>query len=657
MAKNITSRFKKAWNVFFNKDPTLDNTYTYSVGNYYRPDRNRLSCGNEKTIINSIYTRIALDVSSTEIKHVRTDSDGKFIEEINSGLNYCLNVESNIDQTGNAFIMDLVMSMLDEGVVAAVPTVYYTDDNPSSNSIIIEKMRIGQITEWHPYFVKVSLYNEDTGQKEEVKVLKSRVAIIENPFYSVMNEPNSTLKRLTRKLNLLDTIDEQSGSGKLDIIIQLPYTVRSQLKKDLAEERRKAIEDQLAGSKYGIAYIDSTEHITQLNRPAENNLLTQIEYLTKNLYAQLGITNEILDGTANEQTMQNYIKRTIEPIINAITEEFERKFLTKTARSQHQAIMAFTNMFRIIPLNQLADIADKFTRNEILTSNEIRQIIGFKPSSEPNANELRNKNLPQEENQNGMENAINIEESKEWFPKDEYESAIKNIDGFDSQLNELSKQLNNGELKHYASKYYDPVKAHEYYERTKELKGKNASTSSLNDEGKAAVKMVKESIAQDKKQDIADAVSKYSNKIKKLRDENNAKIKQFSKSMSNDIERIKENIKKYGNSNPRIKAEANNKIAKLKEQNVIERARLKEEYKNSANNLKLSKAESISKIKTDYDNQYQTELNAIKSNSAYAKTTTKKATTKKETSNLANASLEERKVAARKKLKEYFNNK
>ena len=513
-------------------------------------------------------------------------------------------------------------------------------------------MRIGQITEWHPYFVKVSLYNEDTGQKEEVKVLKSRVAIIENPFYSVMNEPNSTLKRLTRKLNLLDTIDEQSGSGKLDIIIQLPYTVRSQLKKDLAEERRKAIEDQLAGSKYGIAYIDSTEHITQLNRPAENNLLTQIEYLTKNLYAQLGITNEILDGTANEQTMQNYIKRTIEPIINAITEEFERKFLTKTARSQHQAIMAFTNMFRIIPLNQLADIADKFTRNEILTSNEIRQIIGFKPSSEPNANELRNKNLPQEENQNGGENTIDIDENKEWFPKDEYESAIKNIDNFDYQLDELSKQLNHGELKHYASKYYDPVKAHEYYEKTKELKGNTTSISSLNDEGKAAVKMVKESIAKDKKQDIADTTLKYSNEIKKLRDENNAKIKQFSKSMSNDIKRIRENVKKYGNSNPRIKAEANNKIAKLKEQNTIERARLKEEYQNSVNSLKTSKTEAISKIKTDYDNQYETELNAIKNNSDYAKTTTKK-----ESSNLANVSLEERKEAARKKLKEYFNNK
>ena len=653
MAKKISSRFKKAWNVFFNKDPTFDKTYTYSVGSSYRPDRNRLSYGNEKTIINSIYTRIALDVSSTEIKHVRTDSDGKFIEEINSGLNYCLNVESNVDQTGNAFIMDLVMSMLDEGVVAAVPTIYYTDDNnPLSSSIVIEKMRIGQITEWHPYFVKVSLYNEDTGQKEEVKVLKSRVAIIENPFYSVMNEPNSTLKRLTRKLNLLDTIDEQSGSGKLDIIIQLPYTVRSQLKKDLAEERRKAIEDQLAGSKYGIAYIDSTEHITQLNRPAENNLLTQIEYLTKNLYAQLGITNEILDGTANEQTMQNYIKRTIEPIINAITEEFERKFLTKTARSQHQAIMAFTNMFRIIPLNQLADIADKFTRNEILTSNEIRQIIGFKPSSEPNANELRNKNLPQEENQNGGENTIDIDENKEWFPKDEYESAIKNIDNFDYQLDELSKQLNHGELKHYASKYYDPVKAHEYYEKTKELKGNTTSISSLNDEGKAAVKMVKESIAKDKKQDIADTTLKYSNEIKKLRDENNAKIKQFSKSMSNDIKRIRENVKKYGNSNPRIKAEANNKIAKLKEQNTIERARLKEEYQNSVNSLKTSKTEAISKIKTDYDNQYETELNAIKNNSDYAKTTTKK-----ESSNLANVSLEERKEAARKKLKEYFNNK
>lgn len=393
MAENFLTRLKHGWNAFLSRDPTSHSS-DLGPGYYYRPDRARFTRGNEKTIVTSVYNRIALDVASIRIEHVRLDENNRYIETIDSGLNNCLTLDSNLDQTSRAFWQDVVMSMFDEGVVALVPTDTTFDPN-ITNSYDIHSMRTGRIIEWFPKHVKLEAYNENTGKKEQIIVPKSTVAIVENPLYAIINEPNSTMQRLIRKLGILDAIDEQSGSGKLDLIIQLPYTIKTDLRRQQAENRRKDIEMQLTGSKYGIAYVDSTEKITQLNRPIENNLMKQIEYLTSMLYSQLGITQSILDGTADEQTMLNYINRTIEPIISAIVDEMKRKFLTKTARSQRQSIAFFRDPFKLVPVNQIAEIADKFTRNEITTSNEIRQVIGMKPSNDPKADKLINSNISQ----------------------------------------------------------------------------------------------------------------------------------------------------------------------------------------------------------------------------------------------------------------------
>lgn len=393
MEQSFGSRLKHAWDVFRSREPTRYYSDT-GPSYYYRPDRVRFTKGNERSIVTSVYNRIALDVSSISIKHCKLDENGRYMSDINSGLNECLNLQANIDQTGRAFIQDVVISMLDEGCVALVP-VDTTFDPELTGSYDIQSMRTGKIIEWYPEHVKVQVYNEKTGKKEDVTVPKSIVAIIENPLYAVINEPNSTMQRLVRKLSLMDVTDEQTASGKLDLIIQLPYVIKTEARRQQADQRRKDIEMQLAGSKYGIAYTDGTEHITQLNRSVENNLMKQVEYLTNMLYSQLGITQTILDGTADEQTMLNYYSRTIEPIISAITDEMKRKFLTKTARTQMQSIMFFRDPFKLVPVNNIAEIADKFTRNEIMTSNEIRQIVGMKPSKDPNADELRNKNLSQ----------------------------------------------------------------------------------------------------------------------------------------------------------------------------------------------------------------------------------------------------------------------
>lgn len=383
-------RLQHGWNAFMNKDPTT-NHFDYGMGYTHRPDRPRLTRGNEKTIATSVINRIALDVAATNIRHCRMDENERYTETLDSKLNNCLNLEANIDQTGRAFIQDVVMSMLDEGVVALVPID--TTINPSSGSFDIVTMRTGKILEWYPMHVKVRVYNERTGDKEDIVIHKSKVGIVENPLYAVLNEPNSTMQRLIRKLSLLDIVDEQSSAGKLDLIIQLPYVIKSEARRQQAEARRKDIEMQLSGSKYGIAYTDGAERITQLNRSLENNLLKQIEYLTNMLFGQLGITQSILEGTADEQTMLNYYSRTIEPIISAIVDEMKRKFLSKTARTQLQTIMFFRDPFKLVPVNQLAEIGDKMTRNEIMTSNEMRQVIGLKPSSDPKADELRNSNL------------------------------------------------------------------------------------------------------------------------------------------------------------------------------------------------------------------------------------------------------------------------
>lgn len=395
MALTFGSRFKRAWNIFMNRDPTPD--YAKGTTTYYRPDRRRSPIRNEQTIVTAIENRIALDVASVRLEHIRVDENRRYKEEIDSDLNECLNVEANLDQTGRAFIQDVAFSALEEGVVAVVPVDVSVDLNDlnTSEAFKIYSMRTGKIVGWKPSYVTVELYNEKTGKKQEVTVPKRRTAIIENPFYSVMNAPSSTLQRLIRKLSLLDVIDEQSGSGKLDLIIQLPYVIKTETRRKQAEERRAEIERQLSGSKYGIAYTDGTERITQLNRAVENNLLKQIEYLTAMLYSQLGITEEIMNGSADEKTMLNYTNRVVEPILSAIANEFTRKFLTKTARSQGQMISFFQDPFRLVPVSSIAEIADKFTRNEIMTSNEIRQIVGMKPSDDPNADELRNKNLSQ----------------------------------------------------------------------------------------------------------------------------------------------------------------------------------------------------------------------------------------------------------------------
>ena len=405
------NRLKHGWNAFVNnRDPT----YTVDLGQSYsrRPDMPRFSRGNERSIVTAVYNRIALDVSAINFRHCKLDKNERFLSTVNSGLNSCLNVEANLDQTGRAFIQDVVMSMLDEGKVAIVP-VDTTLDPKQSGAYDINSMRTAKILEWYPAHVKVYVYNERTAKKEELILPKRMVSIIENPLYAVINEPNSTMQRLIRKLNLLDYIDEQSGSGKLDLIIQLPYLIKTEQRRQQAEQRRKEIEAQLSGSKYGIAYTDGTEKVTQLNRSVENNLMKQIEYLTSMLYSQLGITQTILDGTADDKTMLNYYSRTIEPIVSAIVDEMKRKFLTKTARSQMQTIMFFRDPFKLVPINDIAEIADKFTRNEILTSNEIRQIVGFKPSDDPKADELINSNINHSEELNPPSQPISEDDTSE----------------------------------------------------------------------------------------------------------------------------------------------------------------------------------------------------------------------------------------------------
>lgn len=408
MELNIGSRFKRAWNAFLNRSPTR---WMGSAGYSRRPDRVRLTRGNEKSIVTSIFNRIALDVASVDIRHCRLDKDGRFTEIIDSELNNCLSLEANIDQTARAFIQDIVISMFDEGCVAIVP-VDTTDDPSLTNSYDVLTMRTGKIIEWYPTHVKVRVYNDRKGEKEDIVLSKYSVGIVENPLYTVVNEPNSSMQRLIRKLRLLDVTDERTASGKLDLVIQLPYVVKSDTRRDQAEKRRADLEDQLAGSTYGVAYIDGTEKVTQLNRPVENNLMKQIEYLTAEVYSQLSMSQAVLDGTADEKTMLNYNNRIVAVIVDAIATEIKRKFLSKTARTQGQSIVYFRDAFKLVPVSEIAEIADKFTRNEIMTSNEIRQVIGMKPSKDPKADQLVNSNIsqPTDKQENTNEQNKNIDE-------------------------------------------------------------------------------------------------------------------------------------------------------------------------------------------------------------------------------------------------------
>lgn len=429
----FSDRLVHAWNAFMNKDPTR--RYE-GRGSYYRPDRPRVSRSNERTIMSSVCNRIAMDSAAIDIRHVRLDENGRYVEDMKSPLNECLTIEANLDQTARAFRQDMVLSMLDEGCIAIVPIE--TDHSPTiSAAFDIYSMRVGKVTQWYPRSVRIEVYNDRTGNREEITLPKTSVGLVENPLFPVMNEPNSTMQRLTRKLNLLDAVDEQSSSGKLDLIIQLPYVIKTEARRQQAELRRKDIEEQLSGSKYGIAYTDGTERITQLNRSLENNLMKQVEYLTETLYSQLGITQGILDGTADDKTMLNYYSRTIEPIMSAITDEMIRKFLTKTARTQKQSIKFFRDPFKLVPVNEMAEIADKFTRNEIMSSNEIRQTIGMKPSSDPKADQLVNSNISQPtstENQNGI--PVGEEMSEE-----EYSKYMSELDGVDAEIDKLESSV------------------------------------------------------------------------------------------------------------------------------------------------------------------------------------------------------------------------
>lgn len=439
----IGERLKHGWNAFVNnKDPS----WRYAdVGSssFYRPDRVRMTMGNDRSIVTAIYNRISMDVAAINVKHVRVDQNGKYVEDIKSGLNSALTVEANLDQTPRAFMQDVVMSLIDEGCVAIVPTETNIDPSNTSAFDVLE-LRVGKILEWYPEHIKVKVYNEKTGQKEDLILPKRTVAIVENPFFAVMNEPNSTMKRLIYKLNLMDVMDKNNSSGKLDLIIQLPYVIKSEARRVQAEQRRKDIEMQLSGSKYGIAYTDGTEHITQLNRAVENNLMSQVESLSKTLYSQLGITEEIMNGSASEEVMLNYYNRTIEPILSAIVDEMKRKFLSKTARSQNQSILFFRDPFKLVPVNSIADIADRFTRNEIMSSNEVRGLIGFKPVNDPKANELRNKNLNASDGQDfattlDTEQVIDegINENSEY----DYQLQMRTLDDIDGQLDELENLL------------------------------------------------------------------------------------------------------------------------------------------------------------------------------------------------------------------------
>ena len=619
MEMSFGSRLKHAWNAFTGNSQL--NYSSLGMGYSYRADRPRLSRGNERSIVTSVYNRIALDVAALNIQHVRLDKNGRFLSVITDGLNNCLTVEANIDQTARAFIQDVVISMFDEGSVAVVPVDTTTNPNVSGSYDILT-MRAGKILDWYPKHVRVRLYNEETGLKEDVIVPKDTAAIIENPLYAVINEPNSTMQRLIRKLNLLDVIDEQSGSGKLDLIIQLPYIIKTEARRQQAENRRKDIENQLSGSKYGIAYTDGTEHITQLNRSVNNNLMSQIEFLTSMLYSQLGITQSILDGTADEKTMLNYNNRTIEPIISAIVDEFKRKFLTRTARSQLQSISFFRDPFKLVPVNDIAEIADKFTRNEIMTSNEIRQVIGMKPSDDPRADELRNKNLSAPSEDNPSETLDEEEEySEDEMTQEEYDAAVSDLDDLDAQLDELEAELEeDDEIKHYASPYYDPVKAHEYYLKNRELKGRR-STAKLNDEGKNAARYVKEQLSTERKQKVETHKEQTNSTIDSLREHKNAQVEAHKNAMQANIDNLRQKLKGMSKEE---KARNKEQIDSLRANNKAQRQRLAESFKAASGSLRTEHKEERSRLKDEYDEKYLQELDKIRSESKFQKVSKRK---------------------------------
>lgn len=641
----LLDRLQHGFNAFMNKDPTRDYR-DYGMSHAYRPDRPRLTRGNERSIVTAIYNRIALDVAAITIKHCKLDDNDRYLEDVDSSLNNCLNLEANIDQTGRAFMQDAVMSMLDEGVVALVP-IDTSDDPMDTSSYDILSMRTGKIIQWYPAHVKVRVYNDRTGEKEEIILRKDKVAIVENPLYAVINEPNSTMQRLIRKLSLLDIVDEQSSAGKLDLIIQLPYVIKSEARRTQAESRRKDIEMQLSGSKYGIAYTDGTERITQLNRPLENNLLKQIEYLTNMLYSQLSFHQTILDGTADEKTMLNYNNRIIEPIVSAFVDEMKRTFLTKTARTQKQTILFFRDPFKLVPVADIAEIADKFTRNEIMTSNEIRQIVGMKPSTDPNADRLLNSNLNHPGGPMGAGGEQTTEEGDagadpNQMTPEQYKQSVADLDDLDAQLDELEKLASGGgDLKHYASPYYDPVKAHEYYMKNRELKNRK-STSMLNEEGRSAAKYIREQLDAEKKSKIDQSNASTNASIAAERESVQSKIKAEKESIAGKVEQHKQQVQskidalwaKYenmsGEEQEKYLDQLANEIEELRASNETIRKELDAQYKQTSENLRSGLSsmssslrgahkETKSKLKAEYDEKYLAELDKLKADPKFKK--------------------------------------
>lgn len=655
MAITFGERLKHAWNVFKNRDPT-DLWQDVGVSSFYRPDRLRMRYGGEKTIINSIYNRIATDAAAIHIQHARLDENGRFVETIRSGLNNCLTVEANIDQSGRAFIQDAVLTMLDEGVIALVP-VETTFNPDATKSYDINTMRVGKIVEWYPQHVKVNLYNEATGQREDILVPKKTAAIVENPFYAVMNDQNSTMQRLIRKLSLLDAVDEQSSAGKLDMIIQLPYAIKTELQKKQADNRRDMIEKQLAGSKYGIAYSDATEKIIQLNRPLENNLLSQIEFLTKTALSQLGMDESILNCTADEKTMLRYYDGIVEPIVAALCDNMKRTFLTKTARTQNQSIIYWRDPFKLVPVTDLAGIANAFTRNEILTSNEIRSLIGMKPSDEPSADELRNKNLYDESAEGAVETAATAElpepGTKEWrsmvgsMSEEEYLEFVKNADEIDEMLDDLEDELN-GTVKHGAlGEYtYDASDAqskynHEYYEAHKQLKSRR-STSGLNEAGREQAWLTKERLTDERKKLIDDHKSQRDINIdnnnearQRTIEANNETRKQLLSEQQNytktRIEQIRAILKQMSPERKKLEKDwMQAEIDQLREQNKKQKEAIREDFKGRNTSIREETKTKNTELREDhkkysketkekYDNMYLEELDRIKADPKFQK--------------------------------------
>ena len=622
MAETLGSRLKNAWNVFMNRDPTKEFQNGGEVS-YYRPDRPRLTRGNERSIVTSVINRIAMDAAAINIRHAQLDGSQRYLRDMDSGLNRCLNLEANVDQTGRALRQDIYMSMMDEGCVAVVP-VETNDDPDETDGYEILSLRTGKITAWMPQHVRVRLYDERTGKREEVTVPKKTVAIVENPLYAVMNEPNSTMQRLMRKLALLDVIDEQNSSGKLDLIIQLPYVIKTEARRQQAENRRKDIEQQLAGSKYGIAYTDGTEKITQLNRSLENNLMAQIEYLTSMLYSQLGITKEIMDGTASEEVMLNYNNRTIEPLVSAVADEMKRKFLTKTARTQGKSVVFFRDPFRLVPVGKLAETADKFTRNEIMTSNEFRQVIGLKPSSDPKADQLRNSNLNQ------------AEPGAEGESQADLEARLQELDAADSDLNDMEADLAHAEgdeeepeeeeeLAHYASPYYDPVKAHEYYMRTRELKGRKASTAGLNDEGKGAATYVKGQIEGERKLRTEAAKTTRRQNMESATEKARKAINTGAASTRRKVNDLRHKLSRMSKAEKLLnKGRIQSEIDTLREENARERQQIQVQLQNYGKVENLKYQNEAKRLSNWAEETYDEQLGKIHSEKSFQKTTKRK---------------------------------